>query len=68
MRLRFHGIIARRHPWLPSMAPGLSCADRPWIGVLFIFERNGQRFSNFTPEQRWNVFPDSAANNVNRFG
>ncbi len=52
-------------PWhhrsTPSMAPGLSCADRPWIGVPAAshssLECAGQAFSNFTPEQRWNTHP-----------
>ena len=53
-------------PWhhrsTPSMAPGLSCADRPWTGVpaasLFIFDRNGQTFWCLMPRRfRWNVHP-----------
>ena len=42
--------------------------DRRASGISFIFEPNGQPCWNFKPEQRWNIFPDSAANNVQRFG
>jgi len=38
------------------MAPGL------------IYEHKGRAFWHFKPEPRWNIFPDSAANNVFRFG
>jgi hypothetical protein len=43
------------------MAPGLSCADRPWIGVPSAFcsslVANAARQWNFTPKRRWNDHP-----------